>query len=86
MADHVLRNVNRDMTAAIVNSNRVTDHLGEDCARPAPGAYHLLIPRSFMSSIFLSSFGVMYGPFFNDRDISMPPPACAIGAAWSGDG
>src|SRR5581483_5972132 len=42
MADHIFRDVDRNMAASIVDGNRVSNHLREDHAGAAPGANHFL--------------------------------------------
>jgi hypothetical protein len=44
MAYHVLSNVDRDMSPAIVYRDGVTDHLREDGARATPGSNYFLVP------------------------------------------
>jgi hypothetical protein len=41
--DHIFRNVNGHVPAAIVHSDGMAHHLGEDGAGPAPGADDLLL-------------------------------------------
>jgi hypothetical protein len=45
---HILGNIDGYMPATIMNSNRVTHHLGKNHAGAAPGANDLFSPRSFM--------------------------------------
>jgi len=43
MPDHVLGDIDGHMSAAIVNSNGVANHLREDRARATPGSEDLLL-------------------------------------------
>src|SRR5258708_39746973 len=43
--DHVLADEHGDVLAAIVDRDRVPDHLGEDRRRACPGANHALVAR-----------------------------------------
>jgi hypothetical protein len=43
MANHILSNIDRHVPAPIVDSYGMPDHLGENGAGPAPGAYHLFL-------------------------------------------
>src|SRR5947199_4043441 len=42
VADHLLADEDGHVLAAVVDRDRVADHLGEDRRRPRPGADHLL--------------------------------------------
>src|SRR6266511_4948515 len=42
VADHLLRDEDRDVLAAVVDRDRMPDHLREDGRRPGPGSDHLL--------------------------------------------
>src|SRR3954447_22271803 len=43
VADHLLRDEDRDVLAAVVDRDRVPDHLREDGGRARPGADHPLL-------------------------------------------
>src|SRR5438270_3332844 len=45
VADHVLADEDRHVLAAVVDGDRVTDHVGVDHGRARPGADHLLVAR-----------------------------------------
>src|SRR5437660_472343 len=46
VADHVFADEHRHMLAAVVDADRVPDHVGIDHRRTGPGADHLLLARS----------------------------------------
>jgi hypothetical protein len=43
MTDHILGDIDGHMPAAIMHRDCVSNHLGEDRARPAPGPQHFLL-------------------------------------------
>src|SRR5207247_2647320 len=45
VTDHVLADEDRHMLAAVVDRDRVPDHIGIDDRRTGPGANHLLVAR-----------------------------------------
>lgn len=45
VADHILGDENFDVRLAVVHEERVSDKLGDDCARPRPRFNGLLFPR-----------------------------------------
>jgi hypothetical protein len=42
MSNHIFRNIDGHMAAAVVNGDSVSDHLGENRTCPAPGPDYLL--------------------------------------------
>ena len=41
MTDHLLGNIDGNVLFAVVNGDRVTDHIGNDCRGPGPSFNHL---------------------------------------------
>lgn len=62
MANHVLRDVDRNVSPPIMHGNRVADHLGEDRARSTPGANHLLLTTLIHDLDLFQKFGGYKGP------------------------
>jgi hypothetical protein len=62
--DHVLSDVNGNMPAAVMNGNSMSNHLGEDGARPAPGADNLLLTSAVHSLNFFQQFRFDKRTFF----------------------
>jgi hypothetical protein len=54
--DHILGNVDRDMTPAIVYGDGVAYHLREDCAVAAPRSDHFLIAAAVHNFNLLQQF------------------------------
>jgi hypothetical protein len=47
VADHVLGDIHRNVAAAVVDGDRVTDEGREDGGGPAPGLEDLLLDRTY---------------------------------------
>jgi hypothetical protein len=63
MSDHVLGYVNGYMTASIVHSYRVANHLREDGARSAPRTDYLLLATFVHGFYLFQQFRVGERPF-----------------------
>lgn len=63
MTHHIFGDVNGYMPAAIMHRDGVSYHLGEDCARPAPGANHFLLTAGVHGFNFFQEFRVDERPF-----------------------
>ena len=76
VSDHVLGDIHRNVTATIMNSNRMPHHLGEI----VDGRDHVRSTRLsfvlFISSMRPNSRMSTNGPFFDDRDILGPFTSC----------
>jgi hypothetical protein len=62
MTDHVLGYVNGHMSTAIMDGDRMADHLREYRARPAPGPDDLLIPTLVHIFDFVKELRIDEGP------------------------
>lgn len=62
--NHVLRDVNRHMTPAVVHRNRMPHHLGENGAAPAPSADYSLLTFFVHEGDFIQQIQVREWPFF----------------------
>lgn len=64
MAHHVLRDVNGNMSAPVVNRDGVSYHLWKDGARSTPGANHFLFTNLVQFLNLLKQLWVDEWPFF----------------------
>jgi len=60
---HVLGNVNRDMSPAIVHRDGMTHHLREDSACATPGSNYLLVPTLIHVLYAFKQFRLYEGTF-----------------------
>jgi hypothetical protein len=60
---HVFSDVNGHMPTAVMHSDGMTHHLGEDGTRAAPGANHLLLTFGIHGFNFFQQFRVDERPF-----------------------
>src|SRR6195952_3187893 len=65
VADHVFRNINRDVLTAVVNSDRQTDEVRENRRTTRPGLNRLLVTRSCGSFNLLQQVSVAERTFFS---------------------
>lgn len=56
MADHIFGNVNWHMPSSIMDRDGVANHLGENCARPAPSPDDLFLAPLVQIFDFLQKF------------------------------
>src|SRR5947207_15190894 len=63
VADHLLRDEHGHVLAAVVDGDRVTDHLGEDGSGARPRAEHLLRARR------VHLLDLLEQPFFHERPL-----------------
>jgi hypothetical protein len=64
MTNHVFSDIDRNMPAAIMYSDGVANHLGEDGAGPAPGTNNFLFALGIHYFDLLQKFGLNERPFF----------------------
>ena len=70
VADHVFRDIHRNVLMAVMDGDRQTDEIREDRRATRPGFDRLLIPRSAAASTFFSKWASQNGPFFTERAIA----------------
>jgi len=63
MANHILRDVNGNMSATIVHGKGVPHHLGEDHTGPAPGTNNFLVATFVHGFNFFQQFRANERPF-----------------------
>ena len=65
VTDHIFGDIYRNVLSAVVDSDGVTDEIGEDRRSTGPGAKHLLAASGIQFLNSLKEFGGYERPFLN---------------------
>jgi hypothetical protein len=70
VADHVFRDIHRNVLTAVVHGDRQTDEIRQDRRTTRPGFDRLLVREAAAASTFFSKWASQNGPFFTERAIA----------------